>query len=108
MQPRTQVFSALTQPGPQEPINLDYLPLAATTVALWVDDGATVAAVVEVTTDDVNDPTVTPRWFPLDDGPTNATAYTKFFEPWRFLRLNIASITGAVELKVAQAAELFR
>lgn len=108
MQPRTQTFDATTTPGPQEAINLDYLPLTATTVALWVDSGATVAAVVEVTTDDVNDPAVTPRWFPLQDGPTTATAYARFFEPWRFLRLNIASITGAVELKVAQAAELFR
>jgi len=108
MQPRSQSFDATTQPGPQEPINLDFLPLTATTVGLWVAPGATIAAVVEVTTDDVNDPDVTARWFPLDNGPTNATAYAKFFEPWRFLRLNIASITGAVELKVAQAAELFR
>jgi hypothetical protein len=106
MQPQTQRYSALTQPGPQTPINLDYLPLTATTVGLWLDGGgATISASVEVTTDDVNDPSVTPRWFPLDGGTFTATAYTKFFEPWRWLRLNIASITGNAELKVAQAAE---
>lgn len=103
--PRSQAFDATTPPGPQMPINLDFLPLASTTVALWVDSGATVTAVVEVTTDDVNDPAVTPRWFPLEGSPTTATGYTKFFEPWRWLRLNIELITGAVELKVAQAAE---
>ena len=108
MMPRSQVFSALTAPGPQTPINLDFLPLTATTVALWVAGGATIAAVVEVTTDDVNDPSVTPRWFPLADAPTTGTGYTRFYEPWRWIRLNITSITGAVEFKVAQAAELSR
>lgn len=105
MMPRSQSFDATTTPGPQTPINLDFLPLTATTVGLWVAGGATITAVVEVTTDDVNDAAVTPRWFPLDGAPTSATGYTKFFEPWRWLRLNIELITGAVELKVAQAAE---
>ncbi len=104
MQPRTQVYSASTQPGPQPAINLDYLPLANTTVALWLGSGS-INAVVEVTTDDVNDPDIIPRWFPLENGAFTATGYTRFWEPWRFLRLNISSITGAAELKVAQAAE---
>jgi len=105
MMPRSQVFSSLTDPGPQTPINLDFMPLSATTVALWVDGGVTFTGVVEVTTDDVNDAAVTPRWFPLDGAPTTASGYTKFFEPWRWIRLNIVSITGDVEFKVAQAAE---
>jgi hypothetical protein len=105
MMPRSQAFDATTTPGPQTPINLDFLPIAATTVALWVAGGATFTGVVEVTTDDVNDEGVEPRWFPLEGSPTTGTGYTKFFEPWRWLRLNIELITGAVELKVAQAAE---
>jgi hypothetical protein len=105
MMPRSQAFSASTLPGPQAPINLDFLPLTATTVALWLAGGATIAAVVEVTLDDVNDPRVTARWFPLDGAPTNASGYTKFYEPWRFIRLNITSITGAAEFKLGQAAE---
>lgn len=108
MMPRSQSFSSLTVAGPQKPINLDFLPLSATTVALWVAGGATIAAVVEVTLDDVNNAEVTPRWFPLDGAPTTATGYTRFYEPWRWIRLNITSITGDVEFKVAQAAELSR
>jgi hypothetical protein len=108
MMPRSQVFSSVTFAGPQAPINLDFLPLSASTVALWVADDATIAAVVEVTLDDVNNAEVTPRWFTLDGAPTTATGYTRFYEPWRFIRLNITSITGDVEFKVAQAAELSR
>lgn len=105
MMPRSQVFSVLTMPGPQTPINLDFIPIACTTVALWVDEDATVEAQAEVTLDDVNNPEVTPRWFPLENGAFTTSAYTKFFEPWRWLRLNITSITGDVEFKVGQSAE---
>ena len=102
LKPVSQAFSALTEPGPQTPISIDFLPAGYSTVALWLDSG-TIAAVVEVTLDDVNDAAVTPRWFPLDGAPTIASGYTTFYEPWRWIRLNITSITGNVEFKVAQS-----
>lgn len=103
LKPVTQRFIAGTTPGGQPPLSLDYLPAGYGTVALWLDDGATIDAVAEVTLDDLNDPTVTPRWFALAGAPTAASGYTRFYEPWRFIRLNITTITGNAEFKVAQS-----
>lgn len=102
LKPVTQTFSAGTTPGPQKPLTLDYLPAGYTTAAVWLGNGA-VSAAVEVTLDDLLDPAVTARWFPLTDGAFTATGYVRFYEPWRFIRLNIESISGDVEFKVAQS-----
>lgn len=102
LKPVSQKFSAATLPGPQAPLSLDFIPAGYSTVALWLGSG-TIAAVVEVTLDDMNDVAVTPRWFPLDGAPTAASGYTTFYEPWRWIRLNITSITGNAEFKVAQS-----
>jgi len=104
MMPVSQRFdSATLTPGPQTPIGLDYLPTAHTTVALWLSEGSTITASVEVTLDNVNDPDVTPRWFVLADGPTDAAGYARFWEPWQFIRLNIETLAGSAEFKIGQA-----
>lgn len=90
--------------GPQEPFPLDWLPIAQTTIGVYIVDGGATFS-VEVTLDDVNDPDVTPRWFTLQEIPagTAATIYAAIHNPWLFGRLNLALITGNVELKVQQA-----
>jgi|SRR5688572_10342413 len=100
--PVRRSYTALDS-GPQQPINLDWLPLAQTTVAVWLEASAEYS--IEVTLDDVNDPDVTPRWFTLEEFPvmTTASKYAAIFNPWLFLRLNIGLTTGGIELKVQQA-----
>jgi len=52
---------------------------------------------IEYTLDDVNDPTVTPVWFPDANLPTGQTAsgVTNFMFPIQAVRINIAAISGA-------------
>lgn len=103
MKPVTQRFSDATlTPGPQSPIVLDYLPTAHTTVALWLAEGASITAAIEVTMDDINDPEAIVRWFPLAEAP-ETTGYTNFWEPWRFIRINISVLVGSAEFKIAQS-----
>lgn len=90
--------------GPQAAFNLDWLPIAQTTIGVFIVDGEATYS-VEVTLDDVNDPDVTPRWFTLEEFPvgTAETKYAAIHNPWLFGRINLALITGNVELKVQQA-----
>lgn len=97
--------------GPQTPIYLDWLPITQDTVAVWLE--ATAAYSVEVTLDDLipvaeggQDGSSSPaRWFPLVEFPagTAVSKYAAIFNPWLWLRINIESTTGAIELKVQQA-----
>ena len=49
--------------GEQTPINLDFIPLTETFVGVYVSGGPGSAFfTVEITIDDVNDPSVEPRW----------------------------------------------
>lgn len=103
--PSRQNFSAATTTlGPQQAKNLDLLPLTATTVAVAVASG-TAAYSVEVTLDDINDPNVTPIWFTLTDFPVGSSAskYGSFINPWAWIRLNIAALTGNVSFYVSQS-----
>jgi hypothetical protein len=94
-----------TAVGPQVPLNLDWLPVAQTTIAVWV--AATAAYSVEGTLDDLNDAdqAATARWFTLDQFPvgTVISKYAALINPWLFLRINITALTGDVELRVQQA-----
>lgn len=91
--------------GPQAPVNLDYLPLTQTTVAVYLTTG-TASFGVEYTLDDLNDPTVTnPQWFASKEIPagTAATTYGAFWQPWRFVRINIAALTGTLDFYISQS-----
>jgi hypothetical protein len=90
--------------GPQTPKSLDLLPLSATTVAVAIVDGEATYS-VEVTLDDVNNPAVTPFWFPLADFPvgTAVSKYGSFLTPWAWVRLNIGSLTGNLSFYVSQS-----
>jgi hypothetical protein len=89
--------------GVQAPLNLDWLPIAQTLIAVWAAGDATYS--VEATLDDINDPTAEPRWFTLKDFPvgTMGSKYAAIYEPWLFLRINFEIILADVELKVQQA-----
>ena len=103
--PTRQDFDAATTTlGPQQPKILDLLPLTTTTVAIAVVSG-TVEYSVQVTLDDINDPTVTPFWFTLTDFPAGSavTKYGSFINPWAWIRLNLVSLTGDVSFYVSQS-----
>lgn len=105
--PSRQNFSAATASlGPQEPKALDFLPLTSCTLAVAILSGEA-AYSVEVTLDDVNDPAVTPVWFPHKDFPaaTAASKYGELFSPWRWVRINIATLTGSVSFYVSQSLD---
>lgn len=91
--------------GPQTPVNLDYLALTQTTVAVAIITG-TAAFGVEYTLDDLNDPAVTaPQWFASKGIPpgTAATIYDAIIQPWLFARINITAMTGTLQFQIAQA-----
>jgi len=105
--PSRQNFSAATVTlGPQEPKVLDFLPLTSCTLAVAILSGEATYS-VEMTLDDVNDPAVTPVWFTHKEFPVGSSAskYDELFTPWRFVRLNIASITGTMSFYVSQSLE---
>lgn len=102
-QPVRRHYTSLDS-GPQSPVNLDFTRIAQTTFAVAVLSGTATFA-VEVTLDDVNDPDVTPYWFPLDEIPAGTTEsiYAAVHNPWLFARLNLELITGEVRFEVQQA-----
>jgi hypothetical protein len=105
--PSRQTFDvATTTPGPQEAKCLDFLPLSAATLAVAITSG-TASYSVEMTLDDLNDPEVTPVWFTHKDFPaaTAASKYGELFAPWRWVRINIAQITGSMSFYVSQSLD---
>ncbi len=104
---RRDYNAATAIPGPQSPINLDFLPLSSTTFAVAIADG-TASYSVELTLDDVNDPPPGGViWFPHKDFPagTAASKYGELFTPWRWARINIASLTGTVVFYCSQTLD---
>jgi hypothetical protein len=100
---------ATTILGPQQAVALDHVAPSTVFVGVWLEDGIAEYE-VELTTDDVNDTSVTPRWFTLDltnEGPIGAR-WTSILFPMRFVRLNISMFTGALELKVLQTSDALR
>src|SRR4030095_11673454 len=101
----TQTYKVATAfTGPQTPISMEAMIVSASTVAVVIVNG-TATYGVEVTLDDVNDQTVVPEWFPLEGMPpgTTATKYVGFVEPFAFIRINLAALTGEVQFKLLQS-----
>lgn len=73
-------------------------------VGIGVDITATATFGVEVTYDDIFDPTVTPVAMPFADIPAGTTAdiYKALNIPVRAVRLNVAANTGEVKMTVIQ------
>ncbi len=104
--PVSRAYSAASvTPGPQTPINMDYIPYGTTTIAVVVVSGQATFS-VEFTLDDVNNASVTPRWLALTDFPEGSsdTAYSVFHGPMTYIRINLEAVTGSVEFKVAQSS----
>lgn len=97
---------ATTVLGAQTAINLDNIALSETFVGVFVESGSADYG-IQLTFDDVNNSDVTPRWFDLKEIPlgSSGTQYATFSFPVRFLRINIATFTGPLELKIAQTAD---
>lgn len=110
--PVYRLYTVAGDVGAKEPVNLDWLNVSQTTIAVWLAD--TGAYSVEGTLDDVNPASQggqdgeapAPRWFPLDAFPagTAVSKYATIQTPFLWLRINIAALTGNIEFKVQQAA----
>ena len=70
---------------------------------MWIASG-TATYGVEFCLDNVNDPTITARWFPDATLPagTTASGTTTYNAPIQFVRVNIAALSGVLEMKVLQ------
>ncbi|HEY6861672.1 MAG TPA: hypothetical protein VI358_18045 [Pseudolabrys sp.] len=104
-EPITRVYNVATvTPGPQTAVSMDYLAMDTAIIAVSIESGAAVYG-VEFTLDNVNDPNANVIWFSLAEMPfgTQISTYATTYYPFRFLRLNIQSMTGTLVLKVAQA-----
>lgn len=106
--PSRQNFNlATTTLGPQQAKALDFLPLTSCTIAAAITDGTAMYS-VEVTLDDIADPGAqAANWFTLEDFPvgTAVSKYGEIFTPWRFVRINIAEITGDLSFYVSQSLD---
>ena len=94
--------------GEKEPWNADWMiaPFNVTASAVIVSGGANYS--IEYTLDDLNDLSVTPRWLATEGAPAGTTTSKtiSLTFPVRFLRINIAVITGTVELKLLQSMSI--
>ena len=96
-------YQSHTTTGAKTPWNSDWMSPTTTTIETVVVSG-TAQYSVEFTLDDLNDLGTTPRWVAFADAPVG-TSTTKAFHveyPVRFVRINIAVITGTVEFKIIQ------
>lgn len=104
--PAHQTFSAASvTPGPQTPLNMDYLPLGVSFLGVAIVSGSAEFS-VEFTLDDINNlGGKDPFWFTLSDiaAGTNVTKYASVSFPIAFVRLNLTAITGNVQFIVAQS-----
>lgn len=97
-------YRIYTTAGEQAPWNADWaIPNFNVTVAAVLVSG-TASYAIEYTLDDCNNPDLPPRWIPTVEAPygTTTTAVAKFNFPFRYVRLNIASLTGQLEMKCLQ------
>lgn len=99
------VYWSYTTTGAKTPWNADYAvaPFQATAAAIIVDGTAEYA--IQYTLDDLNNTAITPRWLDTAEAPTG-TSTTKVIAvtfPIRWLRINIAVITGTLEFKIIQS-----
>ncbi len=108
--PVNQVFNSSSpgfSTGPQSPVSIDnYQGAFSCRVGVYIPAGSTATYDVEFSMDNVNDPTITPRWFPDGLLPAGSTTSgtTTYFAPIQFVRVNIASLSGQLEMKVLQGS----
>jgi hypothetical protein len=101
----TRVYNSMSDaPGAQPPLNMDFCqsPFNAT-IGVYIVSGEANYS-VEFSLDDLAKEDVEPRWFEdpsLKSGST-FSGVTGFGFPVGGIRLNIASFTGVIELKVLQ------
>lgn len=101
-------YRTYTTTGEKDPWNADWLiaPFTTTIGAIIVSGAAEYA--IEFTLDDLTDTAVTPRWIAFADAPAGTTVskviHANF--PVRFVRINIAVITGSVEFKIIPAMSI--
>ena len=98
------VYRSYTTTGEKEPWNADWIvaPFLVSVTTVIVSGAAQYA--IQYCIDDLNNTAVTPRWIDTTDAPagTSTTKTITLTSPIRFLRINIAVITGTVELKIIQ------
>lgn len=101
-------YQTHTTTGIKTPWNADWMiaPFNTTVGAIIASGAATYA--IQYCLDDLNDTAVTPRWIDTADAPTgtNTTKVIQFTFPVRFVRINIAVITGTVEFKIIQSMSI--
>lgn len=97
------VTYAATATGSQQPFALDWR-IAPFTVSYAViyNSGASGSVTVDHTYDNINDPTITPVWFPSSAITTNTEG--TFTAPFQFCRVTVGSLTGGtLTFKALQA-----
>ena len=108
--PVNQVFNSSSpgfSTGPQSPVSTDnYQGAFSCRVGVYIPAGSSATYGVEFSMDNVNDSTITPRWFPDDMLPAGQTASgtSTYFAPIQFVRANISALSGALEMKVLQGS----
>ncbi len=103
--PISKTYTAASSvPGPQQAVALEYEDFSTATIAVGIVSGLATYH-VEFTLDDVNDPTVTPFWFTMEEFPVGSSQslYTAIYYPFAFIRLNLEALTGTVVFKLGSA-----
>jgi hypothetical protein len=106
--PVNQIFNSSSpgfSTGAQSPIAVDFYQGAfSARVGVYIPAGSTASYGIEFCLDNVNDASVNPRWFPDAVLPTGSTASgtTAYSSPIQFVRVNIASLSGSLEMKLLQ------
>jgi hypothetical protein len=104
--PVNQIFNSAAPAfatGPQTPVSIDFYQGAfSARVGVFIPGGSTATYGVEFCMDNVNDSTITPRWFPDATLPAGQTTSgtSSYTSPIQFVRVNIASLSGTLEMKV--------
>lgn len=92
--------------GPQNPVSIDWR-IAPVNVgyAVIFNAGATGSVTIDHTYDNVNDPSVTPVWFP--SSAITANTEGTITAPYQFVRVTITSLTGGtLTFKLNQATQI--
>ena len=91
--------------GPQVPVSADlYQGAFSARVGVYIPSGSTATYGIEFCLDDINNASITARWFPDATLPAGQTAsgVTTYNAPIQFVRVNISALSGTLEMKVLQ------
>lgn len=97
-----------TTTGAKDGIMLDWriAPFSVSYAVIKETGGGTLSATIEVTLDNIMDPTITPVWFALGSALT-ATTLAALTAPVQAVRLNIDTLSGTnVTLKLLQGESI--